>query len=84
MTVPEAITVEPLDGPATARFKPAFRLVYAEVFAEEPYNAPRLGRAGLSPFPRRMGKTRIGYLQGYGDAERPAVSRVSANVRVHG
>ncbi|WP_159470802.1 GNAT family N-acetyltransferase [Streptomyces caniferus] len=37
MTVPEAITVAPLDGPAAARSEPAFRLVYAEVFAEEPY-----------------------------------------------
>ncbi|MGY4985793.1 GNAT family N-acetyltransferase [Streptomyces nigrescens] len=37
MTAPEAITVESLDGPAAARSEPAFRLVYAEVFAEEPY-----------------------------------------------
>ncbi|MGY4952204.1 GNAT family N-acetyltransferase [Streptomyces nigrescens] len=37
MTAPEAITIEPLDGPAAARAEPAFRLVYAEVFAEEPY-----------------------------------------------
>ncbi|MBL1091767.1 MULTISPECIES: GNAT family N-acetyltransferase [Streptomyces] len=37
MNMPESITVEPLDGPAAARSEPAFRLVYAEVFAEEPY-----------------------------------------------
>ncbi|MEU8914659.1 GNAT family N-acetyltransferase [Streptomyces nigrescens] len=37
MTAPEAITIESLDGPAAARAEPAFRLVYAEVFAEEPY-----------------------------------------------
>ncbi|MFB6439176.1 GNAT family N-acetyltransferase [Streptomyces sp. NPDC056411] len=35
--MPEAITVEPLDGPATSRAEAAFRLVYAEVFAEAPY-----------------------------------------------
>ncbi|WP_336298245.1 MULTISPECIES: GNAT family N-acetyltransferase [unclassified Streptomyces] len=33
----ETITVEALDGPAAARAEPAFRRVYAEVFAEEPY-----------------------------------------------
>ncbi|GES31215.1 GNAT family N-acetyltransferase [Streptomyces angustmyceticus] len=37
MTTPEAITVEPLDGPAAARSESAIRLVYAEVFAEAPY-----------------------------------------------
>ncbi|MGG7571867.1 GNAT family N-acetyltransferase [Streptomyces sirii] len=37
MTLSETITVEPLDGPAAARSEPAFRLVYAEVFAEKPY-----------------------------------------------
>ncbi|MGY5124847.1 GNAT family N-acetyltransferase [Streptomyces nigrescens] len=37
MTVSEKITVEASDGPAAARSEPAFRLVYAEVFAEEPY-----------------------------------------------
>lgn len=37
MTRPEAITIESLDGPAAARSEAAFRLVYAEVFAEEPY-----------------------------------------------
>ncbi|MGW0731324.1 GNAT family N-acetyltransferase [Streptomyces sp. NPDC002851] len=36
MTTPE-ITVELLDGPASARAEAAFRVVYAEVFAEEPY-----------------------------------------------
>ncbi|WP_424891254.1 GNAT family N-acetyltransferase [Streptomyces sp. XH2] len=32
------IAVEPLDGPAAARAEDAFRLVYASVFAEPPYN----------------------------------------------
>ncbi|MFI0904029.1 GNAT family N-acetyltransferase [Streptomyces sioyaensis] len=38
MTVSETISIEALDGPAAARAEPAFRLVYAEVFAEEPYD----------------------------------------------
>ncbi|PBC83501.1 MULTISPECIES: GNAT family N-acetyltransferase [unclassified Streptomyces] len=37
MTRQETIGVELLDGPAAARSEPAFRLVYAEVFAGEPY-----------------------------------------------
>ncbi|MFI6769915.1 GNAT family N-acetyltransferase [Streptomyces sp. NPDC050355] len=37
MTLLETINVEPLDGPAAARSEPDFRLVYAEVFAEAPY-----------------------------------------------
>ncbi|MFD5392842.1 GNAT family N-acetyltransferase [Streptomyces sp. NPDC127097] len=37
MNASETITIEPLDGPAAARAESAFRLVYAEVFAEEPY-----------------------------------------------
>ncbi|MEU5427859.1 GNAT family N-acetyltransferase [Streptomyces olivoreticuli] len=37
MTQQEAITVERLDGPAAAQAEGAFRLVYAEVFAEPPY-----------------------------------------------
>ncbi|MEU1785956.1 GNAT family N-acetyltransferase [Streptomyces sparsogenes] len=37
MTVSEAIAVEHMDGPAAAKAEAEFRLVYAEVFAEEPY-----------------------------------------------
>ncbi|MFG2829072.1 GNAT family N-acetyltransferase [Streptomyces sp. NPDC048434] len=37
MTMSGTITIELLDGPAAARSEPAFRLVYAEVFTEEPY-----------------------------------------------
>ncbi|MDW6060663.1 hypothetical protein SAZ11_24995 [Streptomyces sp. FXJ1.4098] len=37
MTVSETIAVERMDGPAAARAEAEFRLVYAEVFAEEPY-----------------------------------------------
>ncbi|WP_078970443.1 GNAT family N-acetyltransferase [Streptomyces natalensis] len=37
MTSPEKIAIECLDGPSAAQSEPAFRLVYAEVFAEEPY-----------------------------------------------
>ncbi len=37
MTLPETIIVESLDGPTAVRFERAFRLVYAEVFAEKPY-----------------------------------------------
>ncbi|MGI5259832.1 N-acetyltransferase family protein [Streptomyces angustmyceticus] len=37
MTVSEEITTESLDGPAAARFEPTFRPIYAEVFAEKPY-----------------------------------------------
>lgn len=37
MSVPETIAVEGLDGSAAGRSEPAFRLVYAEVFAEAPY-----------------------------------------------
>ncbi|MFE1175109.1 GNAT family N-acetyltransferase [Streptomyces sp. NPDC058773] len=41
MSESETITVEPLDGPAAARAESAFRIVYAEVFAEEPYGESR-------------------------------------------
>lgn len=37
MTTSEAITVKPLGGSAAGQSEPAFRLIYAEVFAEEPY-----------------------------------------------
>jgi ribosomal protein S18 acetylase RimI-like enzyme len=35
---PRTITVEGMDGPAAAQAEDAFRLVYAEAFAEPPYN----------------------------------------------
>ncbi|WP_367140830.1 GNAT family N-acetyltransferase [Streptomyces sp. STD57] len=38
MTQQEAITVERMDGSAAAQAEEAFRLVYAEAFAEPPYN----------------------------------------------
>ncbi|WP_329395390.1 GNAT family N-acetyltransferase [Streptomyces lydicus] len=38
MTQKETITVERLDGPAAAQAEDALRLVYAEAFAEPPYN----------------------------------------------
>ncbi|MFE0102748.1 GNAT family N-acetyltransferase [Streptomyces sp. NPDC059009] len=38
MTQQTTITVERLDGPAAARSEAAFRLVYAEAFAEPPYH----------------------------------------------
>ncbi|MBF6047731.1 GNAT family N-acetyltransferase [Streptomyces sp. NRRL B-1677] len=38
MTEHETITVEQLDGPAAAEAEGSFRLVYAEAFAEPPYN----------------------------------------------
>ncbi|MFI6049977.1 GNAT family N-acetyltransferase [Streptomyces violascens] len=38
MTSQGAITVERMDGSAAARAEDAFRLVYAETFAEPPYN----------------------------------------------
>ncbi|GAA2222705.1 hypothetical protein GCM10010232_03910 [Streptomyces amakusaensis] len=38
MTRQGAIAVECLNGPASARAEQAFRLVYAETFAEPPYN----------------------------------------------
>ncbi|MFJ6568007.1 GNAT family N-acetyltransferase [Streptomyces sp. NPDC091292] len=38
MTQKIAITVERLDGPAARQAEDAFRLVYADVFAEPPYN----------------------------------------------
>ncbi|MFI1331387.1 GNAT family N-acetyltransferase [Streptomyces sp. NPDC020845] len=37
MTESETIVVERMDGPAAAQAEAEFRLVYAEVFAEEPY-----------------------------------------------
>ncbi|MFI0736167.1 GNAT family N-acetyltransferase [Streptomyces sp. NPDC021225] len=37
MTVSETIAVERMDGSAAAQTEAEFRLVYAEVFAEEPY-----------------------------------------------
>lgn len=37
MTQQGAITIERMDGPAAARAEDAFRLVYAEAFAEPPY-----------------------------------------------
>ncbi|MCC3769011.1 GNAT family N-acetyltransferase [Streptomyces sp. UNOC14_S4] len=37
MSKPRAITIERLDGPAAVRAEEAFRLVYAEAFAEPPY-----------------------------------------------
>ncbi|MCK7626256.1 GNAT family N-acetyltransferase [Streptomyces sp. RS10V-4] len=38
MSTSETITVERLDGPAAARAEEAFTLVYAEAFAEPPYD----------------------------------------------
>lgn len=38
MTQPERVSVERLDGPASAGVESAFRLVYAEAFAEPPYD----------------------------------------------
>ncbi|MCJ1679353.1 GNAT family N-acetyltransferase [Streptomyces sp. APSN-46.1] len=38
MSQPAQASVEQLDGPAAARAEEAFRLVYAEAFAEPPYN----------------------------------------------
>ncbi|WP_431044284.1 GNAT family N-acetyltransferase [Streptomyces sp. P1-3] len=38
MSVPETIGVERMDGAAAAQAEAAFRLVYAEAFAEPPYN----------------------------------------------
>ncbi|MEK8143987.1 GNAT family N-acetyltransferase [Streptomyces sp. M10(2022)] len=38
MTPQEAITVQDQDGSAAARAEDAYRLVYADVFAEPPYN----------------------------------------------
>ncbi|MFD6973201.1 GNAT family N-acetyltransferase [Streptomyces sp. NPDC059979] len=38
VTQPEGVSVEQLDGPAAAEAENAFRLVYAEAFAEPPYD----------------------------------------------
>ncbi|MFF4421184.1 GNAT family N-acetyltransferase [Streptomyces sp. NPDC001549] len=38
MTQPEAVSVEQLDGAAAVAAESAFRLVYAEAFAEPPYD----------------------------------------------
>lgn len=38
MTEQEIIEIERMDGPAVVRAEDAFRLVYAEAFAEPPYN----------------------------------------------
>ncbi|MFJ7592160.1 GNAT family N-acetyltransferase [Streptomyces sp. NPDC097617] len=38
MTEPEEVWVERLDGPGAAEVEGAFRVVYAEAFAEPPYN----------------------------------------------
>lgn len=38
MSQPAQVSVEQLDGPAAARAEEAFRLVYAEAFAEPPYD----------------------------------------------
>lgn len=38
MTQQGTITIERMDGPAAAQAGDAFRLIYAEVFAEPPYN----------------------------------------------
>ncbi|MFI5523026.1 GNAT family N-acetyltransferase [Streptomyces platensis] len=58
MTVSEKITVETLDGPASARSVSAFRLVYAEVFAEEPYEeTPETVEATFRRFRSQVRKT---------------------------
>ncbi|SEE46031.1 Acetyltransferase (GNAT) family protein [Streptomyces sp. 2112.3] len=58
MTTPEAITVEPLDGPAAALSEAAFRLVYAEVFAKEPYEeTPESVAATFRRFHSRVRKS---------------------------
>lgn len=38
MITPDTITVERMDGHAAAQAEAAFRVVYAEAFAQEPYN----------------------------------------------
>ncbi|SFC14160.1 hypothetical protein [Streptomyces aidingensis] len=43
----EAVAVEHMDGTATAQAEDAFRLVYAEAFAEPPHN--ETPETGLSP-----------------------------------
>lgn len=54
----ETINVEALDGPAAARSEPAFRLVYAEVFAEEPYEeTPESAEATFRRFRSQVRKS---------------------------
>ncbi|MFE1953382.1 GNAT family N-acetyltransferase [Streptomyces sp. NPDC059524] len=48
MTAPATVTVEPLSGPGAARSASAFLAVYAEVFAEPPYDEPAEGIASAA------------------------------------